>query len=258
MAKAFPLRLHLLAIALLLPCGSVVAFAQKPSAKAVDARTSICPLVESVARSNSLPIEFFVRLIWRESHFRPDVLGPLTSSGERAQGVAQFMPSTAAEQGLFDPFDPVEAVPKSGAFLAELRDEFGNLGLAAAAYNAGPQRVRDFLAGTRDLPTETRNYVLAITGHPIEDWVSHVPEPVSKLDVKNPIADDCEHLTTFLKQESLRTADAQPNVPAWCHFLHHPSVAACGSVHERNGLMPALSHTYHLRRRARILRTSLR
>ena len=62
------------------------------------------------------------------------------------------MPGTAAERGPFEPFNPVEALPKSGEFLAELRDEFGNLGLAAAAYNAGPQRLRDFLAGLRDLP----------------------------------------------------------------------------------------------------------
>ena len=72
---------------------------------------------------------------------------------------------TAAERGLLDPFDPVQALPKSAEFLRELRDQFGNLGLAAAAYNAGPQRVRDWLAGRRDLPAETRNYVQAITGH---------------------------------------------------------------------------------------------
>jgi hypothetical protein len=45
-----------------------------------------------------------------------------------------------------------------------------NLGLAAAAYNAGPQRVREFLAGSRDLPLETHNYVQAITGHSVEEW----------------------------------------------------------------------------------------
>jgi hypothetical protein len=54
--------------------------------------------------------------------------------------------------------------------LAELRTQFGNLGLAAAAYNAGPQRLRDFLAGTRPLPTETRNYVVAVTGASVDDW----------------------------------------------------------------------------------------
>jgi soluble lytic murein transglycosylase-like protein len=61
------------------------------------------------------------------------------------------MPTTAAERGLLDPFDPVQALPKAAQFLRELKDQFGNLGLAAAAYNAGPARVRGWLAGARSL-----------------------------------------------------------------------------------------------------------
>ena len=96
--------------------------------------------------------------------------GPMTRSGQRAQGIAQFMPGTASERGLLDPFNPVQALPKSAEFLAELRDQFGNLGLAAAAYNAGPRRVQEWLAGTGGMPSETRNYVSAITGSTVEDW----------------------------------------------------------------------------------------
>jgi len=51
-----------------------------------------------------------------------------------------------------------------------LQKQFGNLGLAAAAYNAGPQRVRDWLSGKRTLPRETRNYVLKVTGYAAEQW----------------------------------------------------------------------------------------
>ena len=135
-----------------------------------DTRQSICLMVEAAARANGLPVEFFARVIWQESRFGADRVGPRTRNGERAQGIAQFMPGTAAERGLLDPFDPVQALPKSAEFLRELRREFGNLGLAAAAYNAGPQRVRDFLTGTRSLPAETRNYVFAITGTSVDDW----------------------------------------------------------------------------------------
>jgi hypothetical protein len=142
----------------------------KPASGTVDARQSICLMVESAARSHDLPLEFFARVIWQESRFQPSAVGPVTRSGERAQGIAQFMPGTAAERRLFDPFDPVQALPKSAEFLRELRQQFGNLGLAAAAYNAGPQRVRDWLAGARTLPAETRNYVLAVTGSSAEDW----------------------------------------------------------------------------------------
>jgi hypothetical protein len=87
-----------------------------------------------------------------------------------AQGVAQFMPGTARERGLTDPFDPEQAIPHAAHLLADLNRQFGNLGLAAAAYNGGPGRVSAWLAGTGGLPTETRNYVLAITGSPAEDW----------------------------------------------------------------------------------------
>jgi hypothetical protein len=133
---------------------------------------SICLMIESAARANGLPLEFFARVIWQESRFRPDAVGPVTRSGKRAQGIAQFMPGTAAERRLLDPFDPVQALPKSADFLRELRTEFGNLGLAAAAYNAGPQRVRDWLAGTGFMPSETRSYVAAITGRSIDDWAA--------------------------------------------------------------------------------------
>ena len=145
------------------------AAAPAPPAPA-NVRESVCLIIESAARANDLPLEFFARVIWQESRFRPDAVGPVTRSGQRAQGIAQFMPGTAAERGLLDPFDPVQALPKSAEFLRDLRRQFGNLGLAAAAYNAGPQRVRDWLAGARTLPAETRNYVLAITGLPAEDW----------------------------------------------------------------------------------------
>ena len=135
-----------------------------------DVRESMCLMIESAAQAHGLPLEFFARVIWQESRFNADAVGPRTRSGDKAQGIAQFMPRTAAERGLLDPFDPVQALPKSAEFLRELRDKFGNLGLAAAAYNAGPQRVRDFLTSSRPLPNETRNYVAAITGISVDEW----------------------------------------------------------------------------------------
>jgi hypothetical protein len=133
-------------------------------------REAICLMVESAARASDLPLEFFARVIWQESRFQSDAVGPMTRGGEHAQGIAQFMPGTASERRLLDPFDPVQALPKSAEFLAELRSQFGNLGLAAAAYNAGPRRVQDWLAGKGAMPQETRNYVIAITGSSVDDW----------------------------------------------------------------------------------------
>jgi hypothetical protein len=143
---------------------------QQGASGGADVRESMCLMIESAAQAHGLPLEFFARVIWQESRFNADAVGPRTRSGDKAQGIAQFMPRTAAERGLLDPFDPVQALPKSAEFLRELRDKFGNLGLAAAAYNAGPQRVRDFLTSSRPLPNETRNYVAAITGISVDEW----------------------------------------------------------------------------------------
>jgi hypothetical protein len=131
---------------------------------------SICLMIESAARANKLPVEFFTRVIWQESRFNANARGPVTRSGKRAQGIAQFMPGTAAERQLLDPFDPIQALPKAAEFLRDLRSDFGNLGLAAAAYNAGARRVREWLEGIGGMPSETRYYVAVITGHTVEHW----------------------------------------------------------------------------------------
>jgi hypothetical protein len=156
---------------------------------------SICLLLESASRSNGLPIEFFVRLIWRESGFRPGAVGPTTRSGRHALGIAQFMPGTAAEHNLLDPFNPIEALPKAAEFLKDLRNQFGNLGLAAAAYNAGPARVRAWIAGTGSMPAQTRAYVQAVTGKSIEEWTSAPDTQRETGDAKS-----CETVMAALKQ----------------------------------------------------------
>jgi hypothetical protein len=191
---------------------------------------SVCPVIDAVARANALPVEFLTRAIWQESGFKADATGPVTRNGERAQGIAQFMPSTAAERGLIDPLNPTKALPKSAEFFAELRDEFGNLGLAAAAYNAGPERVRLFLAGKAELPDETRKYVLAITGRTIDDWTQSVKVELPQGAQDNPVATDllCKNVLARLRQKA--ELNGGRHVPRWCEFLHHPNVSMCGPV----------------------------
>lgn len=140
--------------------------------RAVSTET-ICETVASAAAAHDLPAIFFLRLIWQESRFDPWAI-----SRAGAQGVAQFMPRVAAAMGLTDPFDPAQALPKSARFLRELREQFGNLGLAAAAYNAGSGRIQDWLAKRGKLPQETRNYVMNITGHAPEHWAKVGPSNV--------------------------------------------------------------------------------
>lgn len=173
---------------------------QKPeTAKETDTREAMCLMIESAAKAHDLPLEFFARVIWQESRFQSDAVGPMTRSGQRAQGIAQFMPGTADERRLLDPFDPVQALPKSAEFLSELRSQFGNLGLAAAAYNAGPRRLQEWLDGTGYMPQETRSYVFAITGSSIDDWAAARNKTPEKTPDHVPTS-SCRELMALLRR----------------------------------------------------------
>ena len=71
---------------------------QKPAeeARETDTREAMCLMIESAAKANDLPLEFFARVIWQESRLQSDAVGPLTRRGERALGIAQFMLRDAA------------------------------------------------------------------------------------------------------------------------------------------------------------------
>jgi hypothetical protein len=157
-----------------------------PIAKPVIARSTeeICDTLTKSAQINDLPVPFFIRLLFQESRFNP---GVVSSAG--AQGIAQFMPATAEGMGVSNPFDPREAIPASARLLNDLLQQFGNLGLAAAAYNAGPKRIVDWLnsKGKGKLPEETQGYVKTITGKPVENWsAAQARHPSQKLPRRAP------------------------------------------------------------------------
>lgn len=179
---------HCAAVLCVFAClfGSAAARAQG-ALESVD--TAICRTIENSARASRLPIGFLTRIIWRESSFRAGIVSPAG-----AQGIAQFMPGTAQARGLADPFDPEQAIPKAARLLRDLQRRFGNLGLAAAAYNAGEARVAGWLHGGGALPAETRAYVRSVTGRPVEEWTQtgsaspasdtavEVPDPASCIE----------------------------------------------------------------------------
>lgn len=136
-----------------------------PPADAVE--TATCGIVESAARTAHVPVGFLTRLVWVESRFQAEATSPAG-----AQGIAQFMPGTAAERGLADPYDPEKAIPAAANLLADLRQQFGNFGLAAAAYNAGAARVAGWLDGSGGLPIQTQDYVFSLTGRTAADWAA--------------------------------------------------------------------------------------
>jgi len=168
----------------------------------------ICHALEQDAAANELPVEFFARVIWQESRFNARAV-----SRKGAQGIAQFMPATADYRGLIDPFDPLAALKNSASYLHELKQKFGNLGLAAAAYNAGPGRVAAFLASRKPLPAETRNYVAIITGWTADDWASAAPPQTSETTIPQGVP--CTRLANLIlapKEEAQRIA---AYVPKW-------------------------------------------
>jgi len=171
----------------------------------------ICRTLEQAAAENGIPVEFFARVIWQESRFNARAV-----SLKGASGIAQFMPQTASWHGLADPFDPIEALRHSAGYLRELRDRFGNLGLAAAAYNAGPGRVSAWLTSHHPLPGETRNYVAIVTGWTADEWASGSPPQTA--DTTIPQGVPCTRLANLIlapKEEAKRIASYVPRWGVW-------------------------------------------
>ena len=174
--------------------------APSPNVQKQASVSEICSEISTQAAGNGIPETFFGRLIWKESLFDPGAVSP-----KGAEGIAQFMPGTAKLRGLTDPFDLKQALAASALYLAELRRSFGNLGLAAAAYNAGEDRIRCWMAGTSQLPFETQDYVLSITGHGHEEWkVAKEEFPIPALGASGDFAIHCASLA--MRESSPRKA----------------------------------------------------
>jgi len=164
---------------------------------------NLCNTLFSSARDNDLPVPFFANLLWQESRLRADDI-----SKKGAQGIAQFMPKTAVETGLANPFDPMQAIPASARFLQRLRLQFGNLGFVAAAYNAGAHRVIEWLQRRASLPRETRDYVVRVTGLSAEAWRTM---PVDNSAVTFVPRLPCRSLPAFanVEQEQMQQSESE-------------------------------------------------
>jgi len=115
------------------------------------------PEIHQAARRNGLDPALVLAVVLEESGGDAGAVSP-----RGAQGLMQLMPATAREVGVEDAFDPAQNLRGGTRYLARMVDDHdGNLGLALAAYNAGPGAVAK--AGNRipDYP-ETRNYVARV------------------------------------------------------------------------------------------------
>jgi soluble lytic murein transglycosylase-like protein len=168
----------------------------------------ICRAIERAAAENGLPVEFFARVIWQESRFNAQAV-----SSKGAEGIAQFMPATANFRGLADPFDPIAALRESASYLGDLKKQFGNLGLAAAGYNAGPGRVSAWLDGRGSLPGETRNYVAIITGWTADEWASPLPPKMPETTIPQGVP--CTRLANLILAKPPEQKRIAAYVPRW-------------------------------------------
>jgi soluble lytic murein transglycosylase-like protein len=109
--------------------------------------------IRSAAAFNAVEESLIRAIIHAESAYQPDARSP-----KGAQGLMQLMPSTAADLQVGNPFDPAQNIEGGTRYLSQLLAEFkGNVELATAAYNAGPNAVYKY--GGVPPYDETREYV---------------------------------------------------------------------------------------------------
>jgi soluble lytic murein transglycosylase-like protein len=116
----------------------------------------------------SIPEPWVRRVMRAESGGETMIEGQPIVSRAGAMGLMQLMPGTWRDMRAWlglgaDPNDPRDNILAGTFYLRLMYDRFGYPGLFAA-YNAGAARYAAFLAGTRQLPAETRAYVAAVTG----------------------------------------------------------------------------------------------
>lgn len=134
----------------------------------LESREKYDPLVQEAAVKYGLSADLIHAVIRAESTYNPN---NVSSAG--AQGLMQLMPATAAEVGVTDPFDPAQNIDGATQYLRKMLDRFdGDLRLALAAYNCGPNRVSSLgITSSADaeaysrLSDGVRTYVSRVLGY---------------------------------------------------------------------------------------------
>ena len=147
----------------------ILALALTSAPPAVNARVAGWqPLIDGAARRFAIPNDWIARVMAAESGGAATLGGLPIRSRAGAMGLMQLMPNTWADLRITyglgpNPDDPADNITAGTAYLRQLYDRFGYPGLFAA-YNAGPARYADYLAGRTGLPIETRVYLAKVTG----------------------------------------------------------------------------------------------
>jgi|GEM_PF-1852671 len=131
---------------------------------ATNANVSYQDIARQAATYYGISPNLYVRQIQQESGFNPNAVSPAG-----AEGIAQFMPATAASMGV-NPWNPTSALYGGARLMSQLNHQFGgNYAQALAGYNAGPGAVQYAIkAGGSNwyayLPAETQHYIAVIMG----------------------------------------------------------------------------------------------
>lgn len=131
-------------------------FTSVPSPTPLDTSIPYAGLIRAAANQNGVDEKLVQKMIATESNFNPRAV-----SRKKARGLMQLMPQTAARLSVRDVFDPAQNINAGTKYLRELLDKYkGDLKLALAAYNAGP----DMVAKYGGIPpfAETQDYVRKI------------------------------------------------------------------------------------------------
>ena len=162
MARALALVL----LCLLTACGSQRARLSSAPGPAEDPWR---PYIDEASQRFGVPAAWIRAVMHQESGGNEYLDGQPITSSAGAMGLMQLMPATYADlQSQYDlggdPYDPHDNIMAGTAYIRQMYDKYGSPGFLAA-YNAGPARVDDYLAGQGELPAETENYVAAIAPH---------------------------------------------------------------------------------------------
>ena len=113
--------------------------------------------IKATAKKYNIPAQLGIWQLWQESRYNPSA-----GSGKGAQGIAQFMPGTAAQYGV-NVWDVDSSIDGWGRLMRDLYKQFGRWDYALAGYNAGPGNVNKY----NGVPpfSETQNYVRIILGN---------------------------------------------------------------------------------------------
>ena len=135
------------------------------SAMKVNAKVAALSVKYNIATKENaagLPANLIKAMIMQESRGNKDAIGPVTKSGERAGGLAQFMPKTAKQYNV-NRFDEESSIKGMIAYMKDLLKKYdGNLDKAIMAYNAGPGNVD---SGKANGFKETRDYLKKVKGY---------------------------------------------------------------------------------------------